>query len=117
MYLALHYDRQSWLIIDDQGTVVAHNDQIPINEGQRALAWGHGVLAGMPGDLIPLETTYVDDGKAKPCPSVFHDGQGWVITDAEGLVVMRNDDIPPDGDYTVWTEEVFTSRSTPLPGA
>ncbi|HET8659285.1 MAG TPA: hypothetical protein VFM55_09840 [Micromonosporaceae bacterium] len=107
MYLALHHDGPSWVIVDQDGAVVARNGSIPSDDGQGAYAWGHTVVATIPGETVPLETSYVDGGKAKPCSAVFHDGQRWVMTDGRGVVVAHTDEIPEDGDYTVWTDRIL----------
>jgi hypothetical protein len=100
MYLALHHDGQSWLIIDDQGKIVVRMIKSPSTKasGRSGGPWHPNRQIRRP---CPSGNDLRRRRKAKPCPSVFHNGQGWIITDTEGVVIMPNNEIPPDGDYTV----------------
>jgi hypothetical protein len=123
--LILARQEPSWVLLNLSGQAVYHNDEIGADDAARACDWAHETVTAL-ADTAPSQpanaivgvrcyTFHERDGsiEARLSSGMAHyDGNGWVVVDADGEAIDRNDGISEeDSDSALaWAHKLLTER-------
>ena len=123
--LILARQEQSWVLLNLNGQAVYRNDEIGVDDAVRACDWAHETVTTLADAVQPQPANAIvavrcysfhERGgriEARLSPGMVHyDGDGWVVVDADGEVIDRNNGIgEEDGDAALgWAAEIISSQ-------